>query len=122
MTDLNIPNLNKKSDKYLFKNKLTQTRKSKGKLLRESFFMISLAILIVYLNYLIPDKSLLFKSFLGNIKESLGLILELVSKFYQIFLIVLIILSLAFALILLVGSITRLIKFFKKRSKKFNYM
>ena len=122
MTDLNIPNLNKKSDKYLFKNKLTQKRKSKGKLLRESFFMISLAILIVYLNYLIPDKSLLFKSFLGNIKESLGLILELVSKFYQIFLIVLIILSLAFALILLVGSITRLIKFFKKRSKKFNYM
>ena len=122
MTDLNIPNLNKKSDKYLFKNKLTLTRKSKGKLLRESFFMISLALLLVYLNYLIPDKSLLFKSFLGNMKETLGLILELISKFYQIFLVLFIILSLAFTLILFLGSITRMIKFLKKRTKKFNYM
>ena len=48
MSDSRIPNLKKKSDKYLFKKKLSIRRKSKGRLLGESIFMLILSILIFY--------------------------------------------------------------------------
>jgi len=38
MADLNIPNLNIKPDKYIFKKKLNLRRKSKRRLFTESFF------------------------------------------------------------------------------------
>ena len=60
MADLKIPNLNKKNDKYLFKNKFSSKRKTKRKLLIESFYMLILSILLASLNFLIPNKSLLF--------------------------------------------------------------
>ena len=39
MADLNIPNLNIKSEKYIFKNKLNLRRKSKIRLFTEAFFL-----------------------------------------------------------------------------------
>ena len=39
MADLNIPNLNIKPDKYIFKRKLNSRRKSKRRLFTESFFL-----------------------------------------------------------------------------------
>jgi len=53
MADLNIPNLNKKSDKYIFKKKLSLRRKSKRRLITESAFLFIFSILLVYLIYLI---------------------------------------------------------------------
>jgi len=40
MADLNIPNLNIKSDKYIFKKKLNLRRKSKRRLFTESSFCL----------------------------------------------------------------------------------
>ena len=40
MADLNIPNLNKNTDKYSFKKKLFLKRKSKRKLINEAFIML----------------------------------------------------------------------------------
>ena len=56
MADLNIPNLNIKPDKYIFKKKLNLRRKSKRRLFTESFFLFVLSVLLVYINYLIPNK------------------------------------------------------------------
>ena len=70
MSDLNIPNLNIKSDKYIFKKKLNLRRKSKRRLFTESFFLFILSVLLVYINYLIPTKNLLLKNLPNKIDES----------------------------------------------------
>jgi len=51
MPDLNIPNLNIKTDKYIFKKKLNLRRKSKRRLFTEAFFLFILSVLLVYINY-----------------------------------------------------------------------
>ena len=66
MADLKIPNLNKNSDKYFLKKKLSLRRKSKSKLINESFIMIFFSALIVYINYLIPNKISIFNNLLIN--------------------------------------------------------
>ena len=71
MAELNIPNLNKKSEKYLFKNKLNIRRKSKRRLLRESAFMLFSSLVLIYINYLIPKKAFLFENFFGNFENYL---------------------------------------------------
>ena len=81
MADLNMPNLNKKSDKYLFKNKLSIRRKSKRKLLNESFLMFFLSGFLALVNYLIPNKKILFSDFLYNLEESYSLSINLINCF-----------------------------------------
>ena len=120
MADLNIPNLNKKSDKYLFKNKLPLRRKSSGRLIREIFIMLILSLLIVYLNYLIPNKFLLINSFLGNLEKILVLTLEILSLVLEIFLVLFILASLMFSLVLFLGAMNRIMKVIKKKTKNFN--
>ena len=56
MADLNIPNLNMKSDKYIFKKKLSLRRKSRRRLFSESVFLFIISLLLVYINFLIPNK------------------------------------------------------------------
>ena len=63
MADLNIPNLNIKTDKYIFKKKLNLRRKSKRRLFTESFFLLFLSVLLVYIIYLIPNKYSLIQNF-----------------------------------------------------------
>ena len=77
MADLNIPNLNKKSDKYIFKKKLSLRRKSKRKLFIESALMFILGLLLVFINYLIPEKNLLLSNLPKNLNESFLLIIDL---------------------------------------------
>ena len=77
MAELNVTNLNKKSGKYLFKKKLTLSKKSKNRLLIESFFMFILSCLLLYLNYLIPNNYLIFRNFYGNVNKIFKLLLEL---------------------------------------------
>ena len=110
MTDLKIPNLNKNNDKYIFKNKFSSRRKTKKKLLIESFYMIISSLFLAFLNYLIPNKSLLFTNFLGNSEKSFTVLIELFGYLFQLLLVILIIITFIISLILFLGSIYRMIK------------
>ena len=121
MADLNIPNLNIKSDKYIFKKKLNLRRKSKRRLFTESFFLFIFSALLVYINYLIPNKNLLLQNLPSTFNKSFLLFIELFSYLYQIFLVIFIFVSSFTALILMVGSLNRLFKVSKRKSKQIVY-
>ena len=121
MADLNIPNLNIKSDKYMFKKKLNLRKKSKRRLFTESFFLFILSILLVYLNYLIPNKNLLLQNLPSTFNKSILLLIDLFSYLYEIFLVIFIFLSSFSALILMIGSFNRLFRISKRRSKQISY-
>jgi len=121
MADLNIPNLNIKSDKYIFKKKLNLRRKSKRRLFTESFFLFILSVFLVYINYLIPSKNLLLKNLPSTINKSFLLLIELFSYLYEIFLVIFIFVSSFTALILMIGSFNRLFRVSKRKSKQIVY-
>ena len=121
MADLNIPNLNIKSDKYIFKKKLNLRRKSKRRLFTESFFLFILSVLLVYINYLIPNKNLLLQNIPTTINRSLLLIIDLFSYIFEIFLVIFIFVSSFTALILLLGSFNRLFRISMRKSKQIIY-
>ena len=121
MADLNIPNLNIKSDKYIFKKKLNLRRKSKRRLLTESFFLFILSVLLVYINYLIPNKNLLLQNLPSTFNKSFLLLIELFSYLYEIFLVIFIFASSFTALILIIGSFYRLFRISKRKSKQIIY-
>ena len=93
MAELNIPNLNIKSDKYIFKKKLSLRRKSKRRLFIESAFMFILSLFLVYLNYLIPNKKLLLQNLPNTLNKSFILLVDLFSNLYEIFLVIFISIS-----------------------------
>ena len=121
MADLNVPNLNIKSDKYILKKKLNLRRKSKKRLFTESFFLFIFSIFLVYLNYLIPNKKLLLQNIPSNINKSFLLFIDLFSYIYEIFLVIFIIASSFTALILMLGSFYRLFRISKRKSKQISY-
>ena len=121
MADLNIPNLNNKSDKYIFKKKLSLRRKSKRRLFTESLFLLILSVLLVYINYLIPNKNLLLQNLPSTFNKSIVLLMDLISNIYEIFLVIFIFVSFFTALILMVGSFYRLYKIYKRNSKQMIY-
>ena len=121
MADLNIPNLNIKPDKYIFKKKLNLRRKSKRRLFTESFFLFILSVLLVYINYLIPNKNLLLQNLPSTFNKSFLLLIDLFSSLYEILLVIFIIFSSFTALILMIGSLYRLFKVAKINSKKIIY-
>ena len=121
MADLNIPNLNIKPDKYIFKKKLNLRRKSKRRLFTEAFFMFLLSVLLVYINYLIPNKNLLLQNIPTTINRSLLLIIDLFSYLFEIFLVIFIFVSSFTALILLLGSFNRLFRISMRKSKQIIY-
>ncbi len=121
MADLNIPNMNNKSDKYIFKNKLNLRRKSKRRLFTEAFFMFLLSVLLLYINYLIPNKNLLLQNIPTTINRSLLLIIDLFSYIFEIFLVIFIFVSSFTALILLLGSFNRLFRISMRKSKQIIY-
>ncbi len=118
MADLNIPNLNMKSDKYIFKKKLTLRRKSKKRLFIESAFLFIFSLLLVYINYLIPNKNLLLRNLPATFNKSFMLIVDLFSNLYEILLVIFIILSSFTSLILMIGSFYRLFRISKRSSKQ----
>ena len=121
MADLKIPNLNKNSDKYLFKKKLSLRRKSKRKLIKESIIMLSLSILIFCINYVIPNKISVFNNLSSNFGKLVVNIVELLSYSYDVCLAIFIIVSLILALILMLGAFSRLIKLVKRKSKQITF-
>ena len=121
MSDLKIPNLNKNSDRFFFKKKLSLRRKSKGKLIKESFVMFSFRIFIFYINYLIPNKRIIFDNFINNIGKLITNILDSISYSYEICLAIFIVFSLILALILMLGAFTRIMKIVKRKSRQIRF-
>ena len=121
MADLNIPNLNIKSDKYIFKKKLNLRRKSKKRLFTESFFLFIFSVLLVYINYLIPNKKFLLQNLPTTINKSFLLFIDFFSYLYEIFLVIFIFASSFTALIFMVSSFYRLFRVSKKKSKQISY-
>ena len=121
MADLKIPNLNIKSDKYIFKKKLNLRRKSKKRLFTESFFLFIFSVVLVYINYLIPNKKLLLQNLPTTINKSFLLFIDFFSYLYEIFLVIFIFASSFTALIFMVSSFYRLFKVSKKKSKQISY-
>ncbi len=119
MADLKIPSLNKKTDKYLFKNKFSSKKTTKKKLIIESFYMLIISCILAYLNYLIPNKSLLFKNFINTFEKSFLLLIDLFGYILQLLLVIAIVISLMLSLILFLGSFSRLIKVLRQNSKYF---
>ena len=121
MADLNIPNLNIKPDKYIFKKKLNLRRKSKRRLFTEAFFLLILSILLVYVNYLIPNKNLLLENLPSTINKTFLSLIDLFSYLYEIFLVIFIFASSFTALILIIGSFYRLFRISRRKSKQIIY-
>ena len=121
MADLNIPNLNINSEKYIFKKKLSLRRKSKRRLFTESVFMFIFSILLVYINYLIPNKNLLLINLPTTFNKSFTLIVDLISNLSDIFLVIFIFLTSFSALILLIGSFYRIFRIANRKTKPISY-
>ncbi len=121
MSDLKIPNLNKNSDRFFFKKKLSLRRKPKGKLIKESFVMFSFSVFIFYINYLIPNKIIIFDNFINNIGKLISNILDSISYSYEICLAIFIVFSLILALILMLGAFTRIMKIVKRKSRQIRF-
>ena len=118
MAELKIPKLNKNSEKFIFKKKLSLRRKSKRKLLKETLLMLSFSFLIIYLNYLIPNKNIIFINFSKNIRKVTINLLDSLSHFYEIFLVIFMSISFIFTLILILGSFSRILKILKRKTMK----
>ena len=121
MADLNIPNLNKKSDKYIFKKRLSLRRKSKRRLFIESGILLILSIVCVYLNYLIPNKNLLLQNTPTTLQKFFILFIELFSMLPELFLVVFIIISYILVIIFLAGSFYRIVRIKRRKTRIINY-
>ena len=121
MADLNIPNFNIKTDKYIFKKKLNLRRKSKRRLFTESFFLLILSVLLVFIIYLIPNKNLLLQNLPSTLNKFFIVLMELFSYLYEILLVIFIFVSSFTSLILMIGCLYRLFKIFKRKSKQIVY-
>ena len=117
MPELKIPNLNNRSRQYLFKNKLTIKRKSKAKLLSESLLMFISSFILIFLNYLIPQKKILFYSFIDNINQIFLNFLKFFKYFYQILLVFYIIFTLIISTVLLIGALYRIYKVLRRKTR-----
>ena len=121
MADLNIPNLNMKSDKYIFKKKLSLRRKSRRRLFIESTVMFILSLLMIYINYLIPNKNLLLQNLPKTLGISFNLLIDIFKNLFEIFLVILIFITSLVALILLIGSFYRLFRIAKRKTRIISY-
>ena len=121
MADLKIPNLNMKSNKYIFKKKLSLRRKPKRRLFIEAALLFILSLLLVYLIYLIPNKYLLLQNLPISLNKSFVLAIDLFLSVYDIFLVFFIFVSSFISLILMIGSFYRLFRVIKRKSKQIIY-
>ena len=116
-----MPNINKKSRQYLFKNKLYRRGKSRRELIKESFFMMIVGLFLLLINYLIPQKIELFNSFKNNVINTINNILEILSYSLEILIVLLICFTLLISIFLIVGSINRIVKLLITRSRKIRF-
>ena len=120
MADLNIPNLNMKSDKYIFKKKLSLRRKPKKRLFIESAFMFISSLFLIYINYLIPNKNLLLQNIPITLNRTFSLIIDIFSNLYEVFLVLFIFISSLVSLFLFVGGFYRIVRIAKRKTRTIN--
>ena len=113
-----MANLNMNTNKYIFKKNLNLRRKSNRRLIIESAFMFIFSFLLVYINYLIPNKNLLLQTLTTNLNKSFKLLVDLMSSISNIFLVIYIFVSSILILVLLTGSFYRLIRVVKRQRIK----
>ena len=116
-----MPNIKINSRQYLFKNKLNKRGKSRRELIKESFFMMIVGLFLLLLNYLIPQKVELFNSFKNNVLVTLKNLLEILSYSLEILTVLFICFTLLISILLIVGSINRIIKLLLPRSRRFRF-
>ena len=121
MADLNIPNLNMKSDKYIFKKKLSLRRKPKKRLFIESAFMFISSLFLIYINYLIPNKNLLLQNIPITLNRTYSLVIEIFSNLSEIFLLLFIFISSLLSLFLFIGGFYRIVRIAKRKTRTINY-
>ena len=121
MADLKIPNININSNKYIFKKKLSLRRKSKKRIFTEALLLFILSLLLVYLNYLIPNKYLLIQNLPISLNKLFILTIGLFSNLYKICLIIFIFVSSLISLLLMIGSFNRIFRVIKRNSKQIIY-
>ena len=121
MADLNIPNKNKKNNKYIFKKKLPLRRKSKSRLFTESVFMFFVSLLLVYINYLIPNKILLVQNLPTAFNKIWLLFIQFCSMLPEILLVIFMLTSLLISLFLIIGSFYRIVRILNRKTKKISY-
>ena len=121
MADLNIPNLNMKSDKYIFKKKLTLRRKPKKRLFIESAFMFISSLFLIYMNYLIPNKNLLLQNIPITLNRTYSLVIEIFSNLSEIFLLLFIFISSLVSLFLFIGGFYRIVRIANRKTRTINY-
>ena len=114
-----MPNIKRKSRQYLFKNKLDRRGKSRRELIKESFFMMIVGLFLLLINYLIPQKIELFKSFKNNLIGTLNNLMEILSYLLEILIVLLICFTFLMSLFLIAGSINRIVKLVFPKSRKF---
>ena len=110
--------INNKSNQYLFKNKLNSRFKSKRELIKESFFMMIIGFCLLLVNYFIPEKLILFNSFKKNTFNIIENIFEIIYYSIDIIIVLFICFTLLMSIILIIGSINRITKVFKRKSRK----
>ena len=121
MADLNIPNLNMKSDKYIFKKKLSLRRKPKKRLFIESAFMFISSLFLIYINYLIPNKNLLLQNIPITLNRTYSLVIEIFSNLSEIFLLLFIFISSLVSLFLFIGGFYRIVRIANRKTRTINY-
>ena len=107
-----------KRKQYLFKNKLNIRRKSKRELLIESFLMMIIGVSLLLINYIIPQKILLFNSLKKNIMDICSHILKILSISSEILIVIFISFTILLSLFLMIGSINRIIKVMNPKSRR----
>ena len=110
-----------KSEKYIFTKNLSLKRKTKRRLFIESLFMFFSRLFLVYINYLIPNKNFLIQNLPNALSKSFSLLIDLFLNLYEVLLLIIIIVSWIIALILLIGSLYRVLRILKRKSKKIIY-
>ena len=113
-----MPRIKNKSRQYLFKNKLNIRRKSKKELIKESFLMMLIGLSLLLINYFIPQKMKLFNSFKNNILDIFNNVVEILIYSLEVFIVLLISLTILLSLFLIAGSINRIIKVILPKSRK----
>ena len=121
MADLNIPNLNMKTDKYIFKKKLSLRRNPKKRLFIESAFMFISSLFLIYINYLIPNKNLLLQNIPITLNRTYSLVIEIFSNLSEIFLLLFIFISSLVSLFLFIGGFYRIVRLAKRKTRTINY-
>ena len=113
-----MPRIKNKSRQYLFKNKLNIRRKSKKELVKESFLMMIFGLILLLINYFIPQKLALFSSFTNNIFDILSNAKEILFYSLEILIVLLISFTVLLSLFFIAGSVSRIIKVILPKSRK----